>query len=53
MFGMPISGLLCEWFGWESVFYVFGEFFPLYCLTAYVFYGVGFVIVLFATDISQ
>jgi len=23
--GMPISGLLCEWFGWESVFYFFGE----------------------------
>ena len=23
--GMPVSGLLCQYFGWESVFYVFGE----------------------------
>jgi len=23
--GMPVSGLLCEWWGWESVFYFFGE----------------------------
>jgi len=23
--GMPISGLLCQWFGWESVFYFFGK----------------------------
>ena len=22
--GMPISGLLAQWFGWESVFYFFG-----------------------------
>ena len=25
VFGMPVSGFLCEWFGWESVFYFFGE----------------------------
>ena len=31
VFGMPMSGLLCEWFGWESVFYFFGENFSL-CL---------------------
>jgi len=24
--GMPISGLLCLWWGWESVFYFFGEY---------------------------
>ena len=28
VFGMPISGLLCEWFGWESVFYFFGKSVP-------------------------
>jgi ACS family sodium-dependent inorganic phosphate cotransporter-like MFS transporter 5 len=22
--GMPVSGFLCKWLGWESVFYVFG-----------------------------
>lgn len=22
--GMPVSGILCQWLGWESVFYVFG-----------------------------
>jgi predicted MFS family arabinose efflux permease len=26
---MPISGFLCKWFGWESVFYVFGMDFLL------------------------
>jgi len=25
VFGMPMSGLLCQWAGWESVFYFFGE----------------------------
>merc|ERR1719167_666322 len=24
VFSMPISGLLCDYLGWESVFYVFG-----------------------------
>ena len=33
VFGMPVSGLLCEWFGWESVFYFFGENSPLCTLT--------------------
>jgi len=23
--GMPLSGLLCLWWGWESVFYFFGK----------------------------
>jgi len=32
--GMPISGLLCDWFGWESVFYVFGKYIIFLLLAA-------------------
>ena len=32
--GMPISGFLCQIWGWESVFYFFGE--NSHCLTAHV-----------------
>jgi len=35
VFGMPISGFLCDRFGWESVFYVFGRNFALSCLAAH------------------
>jgi len=30
--GMPVSGLLCMWWGWESVFYFFGENCPFFYL---------------------
>jgi len=29
--GMPISGLLCQWFGWEYVFYYFGKSHVICC----------------------
>jgi len=43
--GMPVSGLLCQYFGWESVFYAFGEnylSYALYCCNRYCFAVVRF-----------
>jgi len=48
--GMPISGFLCDKFGWESVFYVFGENFPPFCSTAHIFDYVDFVLLSRAID---
>ena len=43
--GMPISGFLCQIWGWESVFYFFGE--NSHCLeyTVLIFYYIGFLLV--------
>jgi len=44
--GMPISGILCSRYGWESVFYFFGENFLPSCVIARI------LITLFFSDMA-